>query len=172
MKKNIHGGGATTNTNGLAFEKTTEINDLLKNLGCQISTDGEVTLNGKIIGYSTPKYSFYKNFLEPRGIEYKKYNKVRYLPDDLFINEQLKTAYVIEKKFQATSGSVDEKLPSAKFKQCQYQKLLTPLGYSVKFMYLLSPWFKQERYDDIKNYLDDIDILYFIEKLPVSALGL
>ena len=49
-------------------------------------------------------------FKKPRGINYKEYNSKQWQPDECFINEQNKFAYIIDKKFQNSSGIVDEKL--------------------------------------------------------------
>ena len=46
-----------------------------------------------------------------------------YLPDSVFVNHTNNTIYVIEKKFQEGSGSVDEKLQTCDFKKRIYQKL-------------------------------------------------
>ena len=112
---NKHGGGAQTNINGLTFEQTTSLNTLLKKRGFQVN-EYEVLLKNRLIGMSVPKKNIYSKFLNLRGIDYRKYNSKAWEPDEAFINLLNNTVYIIEKKFQNGSGSVDEKLPGCHFK--------------------------------------------------------
>ena len=168
---NIHGGGAGTNANGLSFEQTTDLNCALSNAGYDVS--GQiVSLGGIKIGLSVQKYKFYKCFLEPYGIEFTDYNSKRWLPDECFINLKTKTVYIIEKKFQNSSGSVDEKLPGCDFKKKEYEKLCQPIGYTVEYFYVFNDWFKRKEYKDTLEYIKTVGCNYFYNEIPLNYLGL
>lgn len=103
-----HGGGSRTNKNGLLFEQITSLDDALEEAGIEV-IQHRVFKNNVLIGYSVSKSKLYSIFLKPRGINYKEYNSKQWQPDECFINEQNKFAYIIDKKFQNSSGIVDEK---------------------------------------------------------------
>ncbi|WP_310604788.1 PD-(D/E)XK nuclease superfamily protein, partial [Anaerosporobacter sp.] len=117
---NHFGGGARTNENGLLFEQTTSLSAVLKEAGYYVK-ECEVFDAEELIGLSVPQNKIYKNFLEREGIDYRKYNSKKWHPDECFVNFRNRTAYIIEKKFQNGSGSVDEKLPGCHFKKMEYQ---------------------------------------------------
>lgn len=168
---NIYGGGAKTNENGLFFEKYTSLNDCLEDNGYTINDINVFDAQALLVGLSTPKMKLY-TFLEGQGIDYTKYNSKRWSPDDAFINFSNKTVYIIEKKYQESPGSVDEKLPNCSFKKWEYQKLFRTLGYEVKFIYVLNDFFKKDVYRDYFDYFDMVDCDYYFENLPLEAIGL
>lgn len=169
---NRHGGGARTNTNGLHFEQTTDLNTALENAGYIVDDNGQVRNRNRIIGLSAPKKRIYKNFLEPNGIDYRNYNSKGWEPDEAFINYLNHTVYIIEKKFQNGSGSVDEKLPGCDFKKKEYEKLFSPLNYQVEFIYVFNNWFRQSCYNDILTYIRDVGCKYCYNDIPLDFLGL
>jgi hypothetical protein len=83
-----------------------------------------------------------------------------------------KTIYIIEKKFQAGSGSVDEKLQTCDFKKKQYIKLFKPLNIKVEYYYVLNDWFRKPEYNDVFEYIESVGCKYFIEELPLEEVGL
>lgn len=168
---NRHGGGAQTNINGLNFERSTSLNNALKIFGYEI-VDDHVYLNNIKIGISAPQNKIYKLFLEPRGINYKDYNSKGWKPDEVFINFNTSTVYIIEKKFQNVSGSVDEKLPNCHFKKLEYEKLCNPINFSVEFAYILSDWFEHPQYKDTLEYIENMGCHYFFNTIPLGFLGL
>ena len=166
---NTHGGGAKTNANGLTFEQNTSLRDAFRKAGYTV--DSDTLLNGgEEVGIFVEKYKLYK-FLKAHGINWKDYMKKKVLPDEALIIESQKRVYVIEKKWQGGYGSVDEKLCACEFKKQQYEKLFTPIGYTVKMMYLMNDWFKQESYKDIIEYMESKDIQCFYEELPLSVFA-
>lgn len=82
----------------------------------------------------------------------------------------MKIAYIIEKKFQNSAGSVDEKLPGCDFKKRIYQKLFKNLNYKVEYLYVLSDWFKQAQYRDVLEYIREVECHYFFNEIPLSFL--
>ncbi len=168
---NIYGGGAKTNINGLHFEQTTSLNELLEKNGFKV-VDFEVKKGERVVAMSVPKKNIYTKFLEPRGIIYSDYNSKGWQPDEALINLLNNTAYIIEKKFQNCSGSVDEKLPNCHFKKLEYEKLFTPIKFRVEFVYILSDWFMNQQYRDTLAYIEKMGCYYYFNTLPIDFLGL
>jgi len=153
---NRFGGGANTNRNGLHFEQTTSLNTALQNAGFIIANHFEVYDRNQLLGYSINQDEFSTIFLRQNGINDRAINSKRWKPDEAFINEIDKTVYIIEKKFQRTSGSVDEKLATFPFKIREYRRLLDPIGYDLVYIYLLSSdWFNVPKYQDYYDYMGD-----------------
>ena len=168
---NKFGGGAQTNANGLKFEQTTSLDEALVSEGYSVK-DHKIYLGSKLIGLSVPKHNLYSKFLEKKGIDYKKFNSKKWLPDECLINFNNKTAYIIEKKFQNTSGSVDEKLPGCDFKRKEYLKLFNVLDYDVEYLYIFNDWFLDSQYIDTLKYIESTGCHYFFNKIPLDFLNL
>ncbi|MGN1275828.1 MAG: hypothetical protein ACI4UK_02410, partial [Floccifex sp.] len=142
-KPNTYGGGARTNANGLHFEQTTSLNEALANGGYRVASDGTVcNLRGEIQGYSKSKHAFIQ-FLKDNDVDLN-INSDTLLPDDAFINTINETVYIIEKKFQNCSGSVDEKLQTCLYKKQQYEKLISQVNFCTEYVYVLSDWFRKD----------------------------
>jgi len=80
-------------------------------------------------------------------------------PDEAYINLVDKHIYIIEKKFQQCSGSVDEKIQTGQFKQYHYSKLFP--NFKVSYIYCLSNWFKKSDYKSVLEYLSENKIQVF-----------
>ena len=169
---NIFGGGSKTNTNGLKFERDTSLEEALINAGYTIKNEEVYDKDNNLIGLSVPKNNLYKSFLEKQKIDYRKYNSKKWLPDEAFLNFKTKTIYIIEKKYQQTSGSVDEKLPNCDFKKKEYMKLFNPLKIKVNYIYIFNDWFQDKQYKDVLEYILDVDCEYYYNAIPFNALGL
>lgn len=169
-KPNIYGGGANTNKYGLEFEQTTDLEDLFNKHQDFDVRGNKLYKQGEEVGLLIGKHALYKDFLEPRGVDYKQHISKKLIPDDaLLVNKVL---YIVEKKFQRVAGSVDEKLQTCDFKKKQYQKLMKPLGISVEYYYVLNDWFKHPQYDDVRQYITDVGCKYFFNVIPFHELGL
>jgi hypothetical protein len=72
-------------------------------------------------------------------------------PDEAYISLDNKRVFIIEKKFQQTGGSVDEKIQTGVFKQYHYSKLFP--NFTVEYIYCLSDWFKKSEYKSVLEYL-------------------
>lgn len=173
MAINRYGGGARTNKNGLKFEQETSLEDALIDAGYKITARSAVidTL-GNCIGIIAPKHAFYKRILEPEGIEWSDYISKRLLPDEAFLNLTNNTVYIIEKKFQHDSGSVDEKLQTCDFKKKQYQKLFQDTDYTVEYIYVCNDWFRQPCYIDVHDYINSVGCHIFFNEIPLDFLDL
>jgi hypothetical protein len=169
-KPNTVGGGAKTNHNGLAFEGRTDLLEALKKHPDFVVEGNQVFRDGKIVAHYYEKHNLYKAFLKPNGVDYKTILSKKILPDGaLLVNDIM---YIIEKKYQAGSGSVDEKLQTCDFKKKQYIKLFAPLNINVEYYYVLNDWFDKPEYDDVFHYIESVGCKYFIEELPFNEIGL
>ena len=193
-KPNTVGGGAQTNLNGLKFERNTSLladiektNRYSVSYGCDNNpkypkakrsdyatreTCGQIldAATGKTIAQYFEKDLIYSQFLIINGVNQSKVISQKLLPDGCLIIG--KTAIIIEKKYQAASGSVDEKLQTCGFKKQQYEKLFNPIGYDVRYIYLLNNWFNQRRFKDVFAYIEDVGCEYYIGFIPLKTLGL
>ncbi|MDP2938572.1 MAG: hypothetical protein Q8O13_00595 [Candidatus Omnitrophota bacterium] len=170
MKKSGFG-GAKTKT-GLVFESRVELKKLLAALaGYKVVGDIVYFQNEKVAEFYG-KNKLYKNLLEPRNIDYLSIISKKLLPDEAILILSGKTLFIIEIKFQEVAGSVDEKLQSCDFKKKQYSRLLSPLGISVQYVYILNDWFRKQEYRDVLNYVEAVGCRYFFHELPLSFLGL
>ena len=174
MPRNINtvGGGAQTNANGLHFEQTSELRDLFEDSNDFTLFGDDVFKDGVNVATLYQKHSLYKNLLKPRGIDYTKLISKQLLPDDAILVHKSKTLFIIEKKYQNGGGSVDEKLQTCDFKKKQYTKLLSPLRIKIEYCYYLSEWFKQDAYEDVRQYILDVGCHYFFDEIPLDFLGL
>jgi hypothetical protein len=164
------GGGARTNVNGLSFEQTTSLREIfLQKSDFKVIGD-DVIRDGKKVGQLCEKNKIYKNILEPQNIEYRRIVSKKLLPDEAILVGD--TMYIIEKKFQSGSGSVDEKLQTCDFKKKQYAKLLATVNLKVEYIYFLNDWFLRSEYDDVKEYITEVGCQYYFDELPLSAIGL
>jgi hypothetical protein len=174
MKKNGIGGGNTQT--GIHFEAKT---DLLVYLDKKVpgysvkkaKIGSEIFCEKKLVAQSFRKHELYK-FLGLQGIDWTKHLSKKLLPDDAIYVIKENTLFIIEVKYQQVEGSVDEKLQTCDFKLKQYKKLFSELNYEVKYFYVLSDWFKNERYKDVLNYIISVNCKYYFEYLPLREIGL
>ena len=173
MAINRYGGGARTNQNGLLFEQETSLEEALTNAGYIIDNRNVVKDRyGNHLGIIAPKHAFYRNILEPKGIDWQDYISKRLLPDEAFLNFTNNIVYIIEKKFQHDAGSVDEKLQTCDFKKKQYQKLLYDTPYDVEYLYICNDWFTQSCYRDVHEYIESVGCHIFFNEIPLDFLEL
>ena len=171
-KPNKAGGGSKTNINGLSFEERTDLLEAFNKTSFLEVNGNQVLKDSKLIGEYFEKNGFYKFFLEKNDINYKEINSKKYLPDAVFYNHNNDTVYIIEKKFQEGTGSVDEKLQTCDFKRKIYKRLISPIGLNTEYYYLLNDWFKKPVYDDVFSYIVNSNCKYFIDFIPFEELGL
>ena len=174
---NTAGGGSGTNKTGLTFENYT--NGVFSNqidASDDISTDGyDIIKDGKVYATRYPKHEIYRRLCVELGIKWQERLSKRLLPDDAIFVHETKTLYIVEKKYQKSSGSNDEKLQTPPYKIRQYNKLLKGTDITVKYCYVLSDWFRVENnkeYKDVLEYLDEIGVPYFYNELPLRHIGL
>ena len=148
--------------NGLIYENNTNIKNFLNPNKIEYFGPGkndnfeEYIINFQVF-YRLEKTGL-KNYLSEYSNHY--YEKRNLQPDEVFINTEKNIIYILEKKFQKCSGSVDEKIQTGPFKLEYYQKLYPT--YKIKFAYVLSDWFKSDKYKFERQFLKKhkIDILW------------
>lgn len=170
--KNIFGGGAQTNKNGLEFEQLTDLAAAINKHGEYEVVGHKVYLQKEEIGFIAPKHKLYKLILEPNGIDWETKISKKILPDDVLFLYENKQVFIIEKKFQKTAGSVDEKLQTCDFKLKTYKKLFGDITANVDYIYVLNDWFKQPMYKDVLEYIQSVGCKYFFNVLPMNEVGL
>ncbi len=153
-------GGANTNKNGLKFENDTEITEVIKEknnfyntykISCDISL--------KKMKKKTSLHKYLKSINE-MNINIKIAHGCKQ-PDECYIYEDKngKDIFIIEKKFQNSSGSVCEKIQTGIFKKEHYKKLFP--NYNIHYIYVLSDWFKINCESEIE-YLQESGIPIFL----------
>lgn len=176
-------GGAAATLHGLLFEQKTDLVKAVEGAGYIVKIErirrnrkdypAYVVYEGmERIGFFAKQWSFYYNFVEAKGIDWKMRLSKRYLPDEAFINEKTNTVHIIEKKFQNRHGSTDEKLESCAYKLDRYTHLLVPTGMKVQYTYLCNEWFKKPKYRDVIDYIWRSKCRLYFNTLPISELGL
>lgn len=154
MKKGGVGGHLTKT--GLRFEEIVDIKKALSSLETFNIEGHKIVKNSKPVGEIYSKHEFYK-FLERKGVDWEKVISKKLLPDIAILVYKTNTFFVLEVKYQEVEGSTDEKLQTCDFKIKQYRKLIKPLRYKVRYVYVLNDWFRNHRYKDVLNYIKTID---------------
>lgn len=165
-------GGANTVT-WLHFEENNDFISLINWLkNYTVKNWYEVYYLWKKVAEVYKKHDLYNKLLKPNNVDYKEIISSQLLPDTAIYVLINNTLFVIEIKFQSVWWSTDEKLQTCDFKKKQYSKLLKPLGIDVEFCYILSNWFKKDKYNDVLNYIQSTWCKYFFETLPLDYLWL
>jgi hypothetical protein len=159
VNKGTGAGGANTNLNGLSYEEKTNLEPLF------IVLKFEKKTGFKIIKFPDYEHEFinanksklYK-YLESIGEKNHELQPAAGCkePDEAYIDLNRKIIFIIEKKFQQTSGSVDEKIQTGPFKKQHYSKQFP--NFKINYIYCLSDWFKRDEYKSVLDYLSENDI--------------
>lgn len=165
-------GGANTNKTGLKFERDTDLKDVFRKIKGYVVKDDEVYFKGTKVAEMFQKGDLYRNLLSKHNINWKERASSKLLPDEAILILSHNTLFIIEKKFQYGSGSVDEKLQTCDFKKKKYMNLLKGTNIQVEFAYVLNDWFNQERNKDTFDYIKSVGCHYFFNTLPLSFLRL
>lgn len=156
-------GGANTNVNGLSYEEKTDLSCLYTEC---IQEKKEKIRTIKFAGYeecslvNVNKSALHK-YMAKIGEKNASLQPAAGCkePDEAYVDNIKKSVYIIEKKFQQTPGSVDEKLQTGPFKKHHYGKLFP--NYKIYYIYCLADWFKREEYESVLEYLEENDIPIF-----------
>jgi hypothetical protein len=165
-------GGANTNKSGLKFERRIDVKTAFRGLKGYEVKDNDIYFDGEKVAELYQKHDLYKKLIKKHKIDWARIMSKKLLPDEAIFVLHHNTLYIIEKKFQQGSGSVDEKLQTCDFKLKQYRKLLADANIRVEYGYVLNDWFKQYGYKDVLDYIRSVGCFYYFEELPFSFLGL
>jgi hypothetical protein len=147
-------GGAQTNKNGLSYEDLTDLKPFYEEC---IPDKKDKFKTVKFVGYDRHFINANKSALHKWMEKYGEKNQDLQPaagckePDEAYIDTEREIAFIIEKKFQQTGGSVDEKIQTGPFKKEHYQELFP--NYKIHYMYCLSDWFRRDEYKSVLNYL-------------------
>ncbi len=152
-------GGANTNKNGLKFEKETEIQEIIKEDNKYYDTykiSNRIYLKKMKSKTSLHKYL---NSINEKNNNIKIAHGCKQ-PDECYIHidKNGKDIFIIEKKFQNSSGSVCEKIQTGPFKKKHYKTLFP--NYNIHYVYVLSNWFQNNCESEIE-YLQSNGIPIF-----------
>lgn len=171
MNKNGKG-GAKTNNNGKPFEKKVT-NKIIKKLNLKLEI-GKYQ-NKDFHWYADPKkeillfeqrnfYKWYQLNWE-RKIPLEKKVSKKFFPDLILIIKN--DVYVIEIKYQETSGSTDEKINAGfVLREIYKEYIFKDSGYKFQnFCFLTNDWFKQERYKTSIEILNKYGINLYVNEI-------
>ena len=172
--------GRPTMKNGLKFENKTKLSDLLDKHPSFYVDVNKVYFNNDEVGLIVSQNKLYR-WLDEVNPNWKNLTNKTLNPDEALLNKTNNTLYIIEKKYQETEGSVDEKLQTFHFKIWFYEKITKDLKINIDFAYLLSDWFFEKKYtqcwregtlkyQEILDYLDLNNINVFRKEIPLDYL--
>jgi hypothetical protein len=160
--KGTGAGGANTNKNGLSYEVMTNLESLYSE--CNKNKKDKTSII-KFNGYENELVNANKStlhkYMQNIGEKNSSLKSAAGCkePDEAYIDLKRKIIFIIEKKFQQTPGSVDEKIQTAAFKKYHYTNLFP--NFKIHYIYCLSDWFKHDEYKSILDYLLEINIPVF-----------
>lgn len=163
----IEGGfGGSHTKSGAKFKKSTNLPQflqahcVLKNL--TIPTYKNRRLNQsykvydehfeKLIGYATRKRQFYIVAKELFDLDMSKNDIKSWEPDEAFYNIYTNTWYIVEKKFQKTKGSVDEKILGFVEKTKEYRQMFAYLDHQERPKFQFIAMLNEEFWRRPENY--------------------
>jgi hypothetical protein len=148
-------GGANTQT-GTVFEINTDLRTNLINAGIDLT---EITF--------LQKWDFIY-FMREHKIEVSEVFGKNFLPDEAFIYHN--HLFVIEKKYQKVSGSVDEKIQTGPYKKLVYETCAELAGLNgATYIYLLCSNFNNPKYTKHQiPYLRDNNIPVYFDNFPIN----
>ena len=161
-------GGAKTNENGLKFEKEISVEKILEEEGFTRTIFDKTTRTG----FFLEKVVDGKRFIFLKQAGFKKYMKKTYgkdldrNPDEAIVvvdEDKSVKVFIIEKKYQNTSGSVEEKLWAAIAIRLEYCHVLGD-GIEVNYGLSLSPWFENQF--ETRGRYKILDILSKQQSIP------
>lgn len=172
-------GGAKTNENGLEYEKKTSLALMFENANINLNEITNckgvysVKKGNDLLGYYGAKKAFYRFVKSILKIEIHIETNVGKLePDTFFYNVKQKMVYIIEMKTQSTHGSVDEKIQTGTYKRSYYSVLFFEEEINIDYIYILSDWFKGEKYRNVLLFLAQNGISYYFNKISLERLAI
>jgi len=109
--------------------------------------------------YKIFKHHGLKKYMQLSGHYQSGYRDIH--PDEAILNETEKTIIVVEKKYQETSGSTDEKIGLGEIKR--FNLCMMYPGWRIVYVYLLNSWFDGPKYDlerEYYRYNDHVHLLF------------
>jgi len=149
--KGTGAGGSNTNKNGLPYEELTDLDDKLIILN-ENQYSSKIKFNGSEKSFiKTRQSKLFKCMKDDINQNITKAHGCKN-PDECYIDKESRNIFIIEKKFQQTSGSVCEKIQTSDFKKWQYERTFPE--FNIIYIYCLSEWFK-------KNCIAELEYLKY-----------
>lgn len=175
-------GGANTNLHGIAFEESVYLRNWIENAGFVLKNVHKTTKRvelfeiydqEKFVGYYGRQGQIYNAL---KKIDNKKFStpyiksvlSKKIHPDAFILTFNPKRLTIFEKKWQQSSGSVDEKIQTAPFKLEMFEKLTRGSGIQCQYHYILSDWFQKDEYRNVREYYE----LLYPSKIQLWINGL
>jgi len=155
------------------IKEKTDLNNLLSKIpGYQLKKSKnraglDIYFEGEFVARLFKKYEFYQ-FLEENKINCKGIITERLIPKISVFNANLNKIFILDIKNLSSQRYIYEKLQTSDFKRKQYQKLVSPLGLFVEYVYVLSDWFKKPEYKDVLDYIQSVHCHYKFNEIPLS----
>lgn len=165
-------GWANTNKNGLKFESQVNFLNSICNIDGYSVEDNNIFFENQKVAEYYKSHDFYKNFLEPKWVNWRAIISKQLLPDTAIYVLRWNTVYIIEVKYQWWVWSVDEKLQTGRFKKMQYNRLLQGTWLHAEFCFVLADYFLHPKYKDALNFILAEDCKYFFWEVPLDYLWL
>lgn len=158
VNKGTGAGGANTNANGLPYESMTDLSDRY--------TVVDVNTNIKNIKFANSEKIFVTPIRKSRFLPMMSNELDQNItlahgckqPDEVYVDRINHVLFIIEKKFQNSTGSVCEKIQTPHFKKWQYERMFP--AYNIAYIYCLSDWFRHNCQSELE-YLEYINIPVF-----------
>lgn len=181
-------GGANTNRGGLAFEQETDLSariqrDLSDLYFLEIVDDPAIVKrstkkvyrvirrkDNHLIGYIAKQSQFYNVMKYLYGLGNQ--NHKRWEPDEAFFNLDNQTIFIIEKKWQQTNGSVDEKIFGFVNKRRLYQNNFNQLIFEPKPMVEFGALFNRSWWLDGRNGRNERGYQDYFDSLRIDGIKL
>lgn len=165
--KGTGAGGANTNKSGKSFEIKTELKKFWNNIENNI-----ISFSQRDRTYLYSHQSHFRKWMSSKGYicDNPSFGNGCKNPDEVYIDEENKIVFWIEKKNQNVSGSVAEKLQTADFKRRNLMKNYP--GWTIEYIFLLGgDHMKRENIKPELDYLDEIDVKYFFSDQLESLIS-
>jgi len=153
-------GGSNTNKNGLSYENKTHLSTEYSQYKLENGYKYIKFLNNENEYITTTKNEFHKYMkkINERNLSIETVSGCKE-PDEVYIDNIKKNIFIIEKKFQARTGSIDEKIQTGLFKKFHFLQLFP--NYNTHYIYCLSDWYKKKDYHSVLIYLQENNIPIF-----------
>lgn len=155
-------------SSGADFETATDIQSALVSEG--FLPKGDTSYNGTHSLQFMSKYGFVRWVKAKFNASWRTAGVIwNLLPDEAIYCHQTNTVTIVEKKFQRTQGSVDEKILTGPVKAHAYTQLFKGTGIKVRYVFLLSDWFKDEKYTFFIEHNRTLGVDTFFNSIPANV---
>lgn len=158
INKGTGAGGANTNANGLPYESMTDLSDRYNIIN---SNNDNIDIKFDNSEKTFVKPSKKGVFLSMMSTDLDQNINIGHgckQPDEVYVDRINHVLFIIEKKFQNSSGSVCEKIQTPHFKKRQYERMFP--AYNIVYVYCLSDWFRHNCQSELE-YFEYLNIPVF-----------